>query len=367
MLGGSGMDYCGKNIVTSGFNNKNQSIHKERWVYIAKGLAILAVMTDHSRNILYSNDRIQRLSYFSVSLFIIIMGVTTYWSYNNSRISLRKKVITRLWGILLPYFVANFLAYCLFNCSFNWDAYCYYALHFNIAGPYYYVLLYIQLVLISPVLFIVVKKLETFSKTKKIVIEILVGLLLILFARISNDYTDIIGVNAGRLLGGSYLLCFYGGILVGANSDKIKKIPTIIRKIYGMICIIAMLSMGYALVSLGYIFDKPRLLGTDINPPGITLMLYAFTIVLSFFAWSVEVEIYKLFRLLDFLGKHTLYIFLYHILIMSKLNILTANWLVWIRVPVYYITMIGVSICIEKILAHCKKIIIEGYSYGKEC
>ncbi|WP_029233392.1 acyltransferase family protein [Butyrivibrio sp. VCB2006] len=151
------------------------AVYKEKWVDIAKGLAILAVITDHSRNTLYSNDRIQRISWFSVTLFILIMGVTTYWSYNNSKTPLYKKVVARISGIFVPYVVATFFVRCFFDRSFSWDSFYNSIWHFNAAGPYYYVLLYIQLLLISPVMFLLIKELDHLSGYRKISLEILGG------------------------------------------------------------------------------------------------------------------------------------------------------------------------------------------------
>ena len=68
------MDYCGKSITSNDMKHGGNAVHKEKWVDIAKGLAILAVITDHSRNILYTNDKIQRISFFSVTLFICIIA-----------------------------------------------------------------------------------------------------------------------------------------------------------------------------------------------------------------------------------------------------------------------------------------------------
>lgn len=354
------------NTVKGSLDNKIQSLHKEKWVDVAKGLAILAVMTDHSRNTLYTNDRIQRISFFSVTLFIMIMGVTTYWSYNNSKIPLWEKVKSRILGIFVPYVVATIVAHCFFNRSFSWDSYYYCVLHFNATGPYYYVLLYVQMLLISPILFLGVKKLESLPRAKMVVLEILGGVGLGLFARILNLYTDISGIYASRLFGGSYLLCIYIGMLFGMNYNKIKNIPKLMRNGSAIVCFFAMAFMIYIIVTKGFVFDKTALLGTDINPPGVTLLIFAVTIMLSLSVCDFGERTYKVLWPLEFIGKHTLYIFLYHILLMSILNVVVKINSSWIRIPLYYVTMIGVSIGIEMILKQCKKIIVEAYLYGKE-
>lgn len=51
-----------------------------KWIDCAKCLAILAVMTDHTNGILYTNQDIAYASYFSVSLFIIIAGMMSFLS-----------------------------------------------------------------------------------------------------------------------------------------------------------------------------------------------------------------------------------------------------------------------------------------------
>lgn len=54
------------------------------WIDFAKFLAILAVMVDHTYGVLYHNQKVAFASYYSVSLFIILMGITSYWSSNRA-------------------------------------------------------------------------------------------------------------------------------------------------------------------------------------------------------------------------------------------------------------------------------------------
>lgn len=48
------------------------------WLNCAKFVAIFAVMIDHTNGILYTNQEVAWASYFSVSLFILISGITSY-------------------------------------------------------------------------------------------------------------------------------------------------------------------------------------------------------------------------------------------------------------------------------------------------
>lgn len=148
---------------------------KERWVDIGKCMAIFAVMTDHVKGILYSSDGIQRISFYSVTLFILLMGVTTYWSFNNAKAALWNKVIKRIPGIFIPYVAAVFVYHWIFYGGFSWIEFKNYIIHFNISGPHYYVLLYMQLIAIAPVVFYMMKLTERLSKERALVIELLLG------------------------------------------------------------------------------------------------------------------------------------------------------------------------------------------------
>ena len=62
------------------------------WIDAAKLVAILGVLVDHTQNVLYSNHRIADCSYYSVGLFIFLMGVTGYGSYSRYRGSIPEKL-----------------------------------------------------------------------------------------------------------------------------------------------------------------------------------------------------------------------------------------------------------------------------------
>lgn len=49
-----------------------------RWIDCAKTVAIIAVLVDHNSGLLYQNNNIKIISYFSVSLFILLAGITAF-------------------------------------------------------------------------------------------------------------------------------------------------------------------------------------------------------------------------------------------------------------------------------------------------
>ena len=64
----------------------------ERWIDIGKSFAIFAVLTDHLCGTLYTRSSIIYSSFFSVSLFILLMGVTTYWTFDKKNETIWKEI-----------------------------------------------------------------------------------------------------------------------------------------------------------------------------------------------------------------------------------------------------------------------------------
>lgn len=65
---------------------------REHWIDVGKFFAIIAVLTDHLYGTLYSRDSIRYASWFPVSLFIMFMGITTYWTFDNINEPIWKKI-----------------------------------------------------------------------------------------------------------------------------------------------------------------------------------------------------------------------------------------------------------------------------------
>ncbi len=137
---------------------------RERWIDIAKAIAIIGVLTDHLKGTIYPNDSIQRISFFSVTLFILLMGITTYISFATSSLPIYKKVLNRIVGIVLPYIVACFVFCIAIDRGFYWNSFWTHLINFNASGPHYYVLLYIQLIILAPLLFYFLKSTNKIKK-----------------------------------------------------------------------------------------------------------------------------------------------------------------------------------------------------------
>lgn len=66
---------CG-HIVKERMQMDQQKNERINWIDCAKLIAMIAVLVDHSNNLLYSDVRIAYASYFSVSFFVILSGIS---------------------------------------------------------------------------------------------------------------------------------------------------------------------------------------------------------------------------------------------------------------------------------------------------
>ena len=198
---------------------ENENIYSKRivWVDTAKFAAIFAVMVDHTAKILYNDLRIQRISFFSVGLFILLMGITAYHSFEKGKFSIRKK----LCGILPPYITATVI-YCLFSYQFfDLETVLKHIVFFNASGPLYYVLLYIQLVIISPIVYKTLKSAEQIRFHVVIECFLLVPILFISGWMTKNSNILSVYGGGGKLFGGSYLVLLYLGMWFAKYYPKI--------------------------------------------------------------------------------------------------------------------------------------------------
>ena len=330
--------------------NSNREIE---WINFAKFIAIVAVIFDHSYGVLYFNERVRILSYFSVSLFVLISGMLSYRSIIKHQLSWFKTFWRSSKRIILAYLVSTMVYYVWVNRFFDLYQYIQLISNFNISGPFYYVALYIQLMLISKPLFNIIDKIPM---TKKgIIIEVIFGFLLLYISHCSIFYSNILYLygGAGKLLGGTYLFLYYLGMICSKHDvfsvDKDTKI-NLITIIFGLLLILW----------IGYVYNKQffieesfvELFGEGKNPPGVTIIVMA--VLVLFFVYGLynflrRVHIFVPFmKGTNYIGKHTLYIFLYHRFFLDYIfpSYLAINGL-WIKRLIYIVGMILAPICVE--------------------
>ena len=345
---------------------------RTKWIDVAKFMAIVGVIIDHTNGVLYTNPYVAYSSYFSVSLFIIVMGITTMWSYTNNSDAMIKKVWHKCIGIIRPYIVAT-IVYALFVYkSFDFDVILIHLIHFNMSGPFYYVLLYIQLVIISPILFFIFEK--SSKKRYGYVTEVIVFLVILWIASWTTNHSNILGVygGGGKLFGGTYLVLLYIGMWFGKYYKKISINKIISTILAGVACSCAIAWWRFIAVDRCKI-DLLIPYGEGFNPPSISFGLYAILIASTLYFIETLFLNYpngiplKIMKIFAFMGKHTLYIFLYHRFFLdivfpylfTKTGIALEN--IYFKRIVYFVFMIGGSMLIEFILEKIHQMILTAY------
>lgn len=340
---------------------KVQEKSKElKWLNCAKLIAIIAVLTDHSHMVLYDSQKIAVVSYFSVPLFITVSGMTSYISNSKrSDESWYKTFWRNSKGILTAYMAATFIYQIAENHYFDFEVYLNHLYRFDMASPFYYVLLYIQLMLVNRIIYHFIDNL----KEKVIFKEILMFVIIIGIAYLTTNYTNILGVlgGGGVLFGGTFLIFYYMGMLLAKHdcfnieSKNIRIIMTVITGILGIL-------WGMFIAKDLFEIDSHIAFG-EVNPPSISLFIMTVLVLcFSYSLFTVLQDVKGISVVTDVcskLGKHTLYIFLYHRLFMDYyLNRLSFNNIAVKRV-VYFTVMIFAPIMVEYILKNLKKAIID--------
>ena len=332
---------------------------RSKWIDCAKFLAIAAVLVDHSRFILYENQMIQIASFYSVSLFIIIAGMMSFRSISRHRRGWLETFVGSSKRIVLAYALATFIYQICGTGGFDFAIFLQKLLLFNTTGPFYYVLVYIQLMLISKAMYVTVN-----AAPKRWAPLWYTGLaaLLLLFVTWTTNRSymlDSFG-GSGKLFGGTYLLLFYFGMLLEKsgvfNRSSLKKSA-------------ATTGVCLALLALWLWFESGDLLASEwrlpfddgINPPGLALSVLA--MIMLFLSWGGFSLLERVGPLrwipdcLAWLGRRTLYIYLYHRLFLDlvlKKYVYFEN--IWLMIGVFIPTMVFGPILIETAVKGIKRL-----------
>lgn len=324
-----------------------------KWINCAKCVAILAVLLDHTHKILFTNEKIEWASYFSVSLFVLISGITTYKTRaKNLALNGFRAYWQKVFGILTGYLIATILYTIAEYGYFDFETFMDLLIHFNASGPLYFVLLYLQLMLIHrPLLYFLEK-----NRKLQVFYEMILLVIVVIFASYSVKYTNIMHVygGGGKLFGATYLILFYVGMLLekyvfSGRDFSIGK---------SLIC---MVSFGILWLTWWQILCEKQfaleqvlgnIFGVGLNPPGVTLMISAmFMLFLCFglFTWLERSNIIgrKLVELVNYIGCQSMYIFLFHRLILDYFLVKYVHFESrWLMRGCYLICMIVGSIMI---------------------
>lgn len=336
-------------------------MEKKNWVSCGKAIAMAAVITDHMCHVLYENGAIAYLSFFSVTLFILLSGVTSYYS-NKKHANERglKETFRRIGTIFIPYAVAT-AVYLIYDFrAFYLETYLHYLFAFNLSGPFYFVAFYIQLVIISPFLYdvIIISGRYRFS----VLINGLVIAVLFFISFLSIHYSNMIDTIGGAkyLFGGTYLPVYYLGMLIGSKELSLGTKKR--HASYMCASIIQLVLWMRFLYVNSFKIDRLLPFGNGVNPPSITLIVYGllwffgiFSTVTFLNAYVKSKFIHKMIALISEVGNSSLDIFLYHYLIyriMSQFPVFGSN--LWIKRIVYLSAMIFIPMAVRNIFKKAK-------------
>jgi fucose 4-O-acetylase-like acetyltransferase len=291
---------------------------KRQWIDIGKCIAILAVIVDHCFGFLYHHPAIAHFSYFSVTLFVFMGGVTSYYSNRRHRAERGpRETLRRVNTLLIPYAVATAVCLVLATGSLWVPEYLRALVAFSASPPLYFVLFYVQLTIVSPWLFDLIRL--SASRRYPVLAYTAVGVALALVGWLLTRYTFVAEVHGGGrvILGGTYLLFYYLGMLMGSFDPRIRSLAGA-----GAGAVVSLAAVGawfWWVVRKGFALDTFIPVGGGLNPPGITLGVFA--ILLGAFIFCITTVIERIqFAPLTALarfaarigGGYSLYIFLYH-------------------------------------------------------
>lgn len=332
------------------------------WVDVARFAAILAVLVDHTNSRLFSNPRAVFFSYYSVSLFVILMGITSYWSCNRQKTNYLSIIKRNSCRIVRPYIIATLLYGLVLEGQFDCRSFISHLVHFDACGPFYYVLLYLQLLILTPLFYRLLN--VTTNRLQSAIIEPFVMAVTIVISVWTTNHTDIMGIygGGGRLFGGTYLVLLLIGMIIGKYCNNKEKVDNRLK--YGMLLVSVILTIAWAgFISLDqFKLDSFFSLNDALNPPSVSLSVYALLLTCTFYL-SDKIMTGKLITTLAFIGRHTMYIFLYHVFFIKLLDTyFSALYLsTWIKGLIYLFGIIAGSIIVEIILEKLHIIICKIY------
>lgn len=341
-------------------NLQPSGAQKTDWINCAKFVAMLAVLVDHSRGLLYTNTDISNASYYSVSLFIIISGYLSFLSNSRHNRTYLQTIYHSCKKITLAYLLATAIYSVAAYHMFDLNLYLEVLINFKASAPLYYVFLYIQLMIASKAVYKLTTYSQQFTRQKEILWDLAFGLVIFVISAFTNSFTNILDIygGGGKLLGGSYLLLFYFGMLL----KKYNVFENNSRKCLLIMFLISSAAyIGWWRVMCVYRqqIDSKFHLGKGINPPSVSLMLLAIFMLIICYSFFNLCTLNKttsyITKAMSWLGTHTLYIFLYHKLWMDyilSVYVKTSN--IFVRVLIYFIFMIFVSILLEYIITFIK-------------
>ena len=282
---------------------------KDKKIQLLRGIAIIAVVTIHTVQIGDISVIIRPFINFAVAMFIFLSGYLTKIENENLTIGIFNK--KRIFRVMIPYIIWSIIYTIAYS---NYKKFFVKILTGTSCGIYYYILVYIQLVLITLFVIKLVK-----SKYKNIgfiitPIFILIYYLIVIILKREIPFP----INANNFI--IWFIYYYIGIILGNNQIGVKNIKNI--KIIVTISLILQIFEGILWNKLGYY-------GMATTQLKFTSMISNVLILFLTFFWlsnGKEIEEKSWKNYLIEIGGMSFGIYLSHILILDIFNKFIFYW-----------------------------------------
>ena len=332
-----------------------------------KGLAALMVLVNHSLNFVFTQEWIFKLSRCCVALFILCAGFTLHISFSRfaakGKLSLNNIIIhfflRSVARIILPYSVYVIVFYVAMHKCIDLPKIIEHIFSFNINNPCYYFLIYIGLLLITPIVYYIVQCIFELKGIKRGVAQVLFVVFCAVIGYLNVRYTLVLetAFAAGKFLfGGTYLPLYVIGVMISkylSLNDKFTEKKVAIHFIISTSLITIWVISLFLFPNVHIFLENQFIPGIGGNPPSASIFIGS--LLLFWFFWSLHsfVELktsgkYR-FRALGACGQCSLYIYMYHQIIKYiMLQIIRFFELpkqsIWYAMPFYLLSTIGVII-----------------------
>ena len=324
------------------------------WLDFLKGLAILAVVVNHvfdTRVPIFPSGLICELSFFNVSLFVICGGVSASMSFEKCKepSSKWRKSLSRIASLLGHYTIALALTRIVYTGRLDLDSFL--LVWISFPAQFYFVLFFCELLLVAPIVYALLLK----NRGKYLLsIVCVIGIMLVAFYCMFFTKVPQVYGGGGRLLGGSYLLMFAIGCFFAVNVSLSEKKTLIGIAIVMMIPLMVALALKISAGGSGGLVWA-------LNPPGLLRMGYVLSLFVGFYT-LLKIRCLQSSRIVwgfAWLGRHSLDIFLYHMIVLFALLKLFPAFSGWAWAICCCLLMLvgGVTIGegIKRIVAWCKR------------
>lgn len=301
---------------------------REKWLDCMRGVAIIAVVTEHMMRWTHHSELIQSFTLFCVTILILCMGITMRWglekSVKNNIFATQKiyvYIIKKMIPVLGAYFIAT-IAYLTYHQTwrgYDFGALALHLVNFDASDPFYFIRHYINLTLWAPIIFFFLKNIQRVKcKCPQFVLYLLLlgGCLGIGHASVGKaGYTS-----------ESYLFAYALGMSLGGLNIKDK------ANTFGIIGVPALLG-GYFSTYKFYmarVYEQNNayaegidflLPNFQLNPPNLSILIYSIGVFCFLLFLFCKIERKKFGNIilegLGIIGKNSLDIFLWHMLILD--------------------------------------------------